>query len=129
MRHMGKKESLIEQPNSFIIEEIKKLNFVKSILFAIIGYVLITLWLNSIRVTAPIFFVWVLIVVQLGLYFSIFSISYMRAKERGFKRFSFIFFLTLTFLGRVENWELFIIPLLFISMLIVSNTDKIYKKG
>ena len=54
------------------------------------------------------------------LYFSIFVISYQRAQLIGIKRFGIIPFIILAILGRVENWEIFIIPLLLITMFLLS---------
>jgi hypothetical protein len=90
----------------------------------IIAYVLITLWLNSIRATAALWFVWVLIVIQLLLYFLIFSRSYQRAKVCGFKTFAFPLFLILCVLGRVNDWEILVIPAMVIMMLIFSSKTK-----
>lgn len=98
--------------------------FLSSILLISLGYVGITLWLNAIRATAQLWFVWVLIVIQLILYFSIFVVSYQRAKVYGLRRFGFALFLILAVLGRVENWELFIIPLVVLGMLVVSAKNK-----
>jgi hypothetical protein len=91
------------------------------IISTLIGYIGITLWLNAIRATASLWFVWVLIVIQFLLYSSIFSFSYTRASVIGLnKSFGFLFFVTLAILGRVNNWELFIIPLLLVVMFIFS---------
>jgi hypothetical protein len=95
--------------------------FLGKIISIFIGYVGITLWLNAIRATAWLWFVWVLIVIQFLLYFSIFFLSYTRALVIGFnKKLGFIFFVILAVLGRVNNWELFIIPLLLVVMFIFS---------
>jgi len=108
----------------FIKTEILKAErslFLGKIISIFIGYVGITLWLNAIRATASIWFVWVLIVIQFLLYFSIFSLSYTRASVIGLnKKLGFIFFVVLAVLGRVNNWELFIIPLLLVVMFIFS---------
>jgi len=94
------------------------------IISILIGYIGITLWLNAIRATAPLWFVWVLIVIQFLLYFSIFSVSYTRASVIGLnKKFGFIFFVALATLGRVNDWELFIIPLLLVVMFIFSEKN------
>ena len=108
--------------------------FLGKIICILIGYIGITLWLNAIRATASLWFVWVLIVIQFLLYSSIFSFSYTRAsviglnKKEGFLFFvvgrsfslTYIFFVTLAILGRVNDWELFIIPLLLVVMFIFS---------
>lgn len=102
----------------------KKTEFIVNMLFVLIGYIGITFWLNSIRATANLWFVWVLIIIQFILYCLIFSTSYMRFKACGHKRFGIIPFIILAILGRVENWELVIIPLLVVSMLIISARNK-----
>ncbi|MDO8657597.1 MAG: hypothetical protein Q7K55_02555 [Candidatus Levybacteria bacterium] len=94
--------------------------FASQILIISISYALLTLWLNSIRANANIWFVWLLIIVQFLLYFSIFSVSYQRAKVLGLKSFGFAIFVILAILGRVENWEIIIIPITIIVMLILS---------
>jgi hypothetical protein len=54
-------------------------------------------------------------------YFSIFFLNYTRALVIGLnKKLGFIFFVILAVLGRVNNWELFIIPLLLVVMFIFS---------
>lgn len=102
----------------------KRISFFVNILFIVFGYIGVTIWLNAIRATAQIWFVWVLIIVQFILYFAIFSTSYMRFKDCGHKRFGIVPFIILAILGRVNNWELLIIPLLVISMLIISAKSK-----
>ena len=108
----------------FIKTEILKAErslFLGKIISIFIGYVGITLWLNAIRATAWLWFVWVLIVIQFLLYFSIFFLNYTRALVIGLnKKLGFIFFVILAVLGRINNWELFIIPLLLVVMFIFS---------
>ena len=116
-----------KQLHPFIKNEwirMKKTEFIVNMLFVLIGYIAITLWLNAIRATANLWFVWVLIIVQFTLYCLIFSVSYQRFKAGGYKRFGIIPFIILAILGRVENWELVIIPLLVITMLIISARNK-----
>ncbi|MCG2757481.1 MAG: hypothetical protein L6263_03495 [Desulfobacteraceae bacterium] len=120
-----KTQTLVEnKTKDFIKTEILKAErnlFLGKIISIFIGYVGITLWLNAIRATASLWFVWVLIVIQFLLYFSIFSLSYTRALVIGLnKKLGFIFFVVLAVLGRVNNWELFIIPLLLVVMFIFS---------
>jgi len=117
-----------EIADAFVKKEILKLErnlFVFRILSILIGYVGITLWLNAIRTRAPLWFVWMLVIIQFILYFSIFIVNYQRSKECGLnKYFGFILFVILCLLGRVENWELLIIPLLIVIMLIFSARNK-----
>lgn len=99
--------------------------FLFKIFSSIILYTVITLWLNSIRATAPIWFVWILIVIKFAFYFSIFIVSYRYSKVCGLnKNFSLILFIILTVLGRVNDWELLIIPLLSLTMLICALKNK-----
>lgn len=99
--------------------------FWSTILLSSIGYLIITLWLNSIRATAPIGFVWILIIIQFTLYFSIFVASIQRSIVFGLNNsISFILFTILAILGRVNDWELVIIPLLVVIMLILSVKNK-----
>ncbi len=99
---------------------LKRNAFMFNILLIVMGYVGITLWLNAIRASASLWFVWVLIIIQFTLYCLIFSTSYLRFRECGHKKIWMIPFFILTILGRVENWELVIIPLLVVSMLAIS---------
>lgn len=117
-----------KQPSDFIKMETQKAErriFFGKIISIVIGYAGITFWLNAIRATWPIWFVWVLIIVQLILYFSIFVSSYNRASAIGLnKTLGFIIFVALAVLGRVNDWELLIIPLLVVIMLIFSAKNK-----
>ena len=94
--------------------------YMSSMTLVVIGYAGITFWLNEIRENSSLWLVWMLIIIQLILYFSIFVISYQRAQLIGIKRFGIIPFIILAILGRVENWEIFIIPLLLITMFLLS---------
>lgn len=99
--------------------------FLFKIFSSVILYTVITLWLNSIRATAPIWFVWLLIVIQFAFYFSIFIVSYRYSKVCGLnKNFGFVIFIILTVLGRVNDLELLIIPLLLVTMLICAIINK-----
>lgn len=114
--------------NDFIKNEVLKIEnrlFFARILGSAIGYALITLWLNSIRATASLWFVWVLIIIQFALYFSIFIAGYRRSVVCGLnKTLGLIIFTALAILGRINDWELAIIPLAVIIMLIVSAMTK-----
>ena len=114
--------------NDFIKKEVLLIEnrlFWSRILGSAIGYALITLWLNSIRANASIWFVWILIIIQFALYFSIFIAGYSRSLACGFnKTLGLIVFTALTVLGRVNNWELAIIPLTVSIMLIASAMTK-----
>ena len=114
--------------DAFIKKEVLKMErnvFIFYILASALSYAGITFWLNAIRATAPLWFVWVLIIIQFALYFSIFIISYRRATVCGLnKNLGIIIFTTLAILGRVNNWELLIIPLTIVVMLVVSTRTK-----
>jgi len=95
------------------------------ILTTLIGYVGVTFWLNAIRASWPIWIVWVLIIIQLLLYILIFSTSWGRSKVLGLNTYlGFIIFTILAVLGRIENWEIIIIPLTIIVMLVFSAVNK-----
>ena len=114
--------------HDFIKGEVLKIDrnaFIFRIIATVIGYAGITFWLNSIRATAPLWFVWVLIIIQFALYFSIFIANYRRAIICGLnKNIGLIIFVALAILGRVNDWELVIIPLMVIIMIIVSARAK-----
>jgi len=121
-------------PSEIVSFEILKLEnrmFWMKILSSSIGYWLVTLWLNSIRTNASLLFVWILIIMQFALYFLIFITSYHRSKVYGLsKNNARNLFIVLAFLGRINDWELLIIPLLVIIMLILSVGNKnISKEG
>lgn len=117
-----------EEANNFIKAQILKQEkevFATKLLLNVLVYVGITLWLNAIRTTAQIWFVWVLAIIQLILYFSMFIISYQRSKVFSLNRkISIMIFFIFAMLGRVNDWDLLIIPLLIIIMLILSFKSK-----
>ena len=120
--------------SDFLNKEVLKIEnrlFWSRILGSSIGYLLMTLWLNSIRVTASLWIVWVLIIVQFAIYFSIFITSYQRSKVFGLnKNISLVLFIALAVFGRVNDWEIVIIPLLVIVMLVFSVMNKkVSEKG
>lgn len=114
--------------NDIIIDEVLKFknrSFWFRILACSIGYFVMSLWLNSIRTTASLWLVWLLIIIQFTLYFSIFITSYFRSKVFGLNNnIALILFTALAVLGRVENWELIILPLLIVTMLVLSARNK-----
>lgn len=120
--------------NDFLKNEVLKMEnrmFFARLLGSSIGYLLITLWLNSIRVTASLWFVWVLILIQFALYFSIFIAGYQRSKVLGFnKNLALVVFTILAVLGRINDWEIIVIPLTVVVMLILSaRNKKVSEKG
>ena len=96
--------------------------FIFRLLVTIVGYVGMTLWLNSIRQTAAIWFVWVLFAVQFLFFISIFVACSIRARQCGF-RHTWLMFVPLV-LSRVNNWELVVIPALAVIMLILSARNR-----
>jgi len=119
---------------NFLTNEMLKIEnrmFWSKLLSSVIGYILITLWLNSIRATTSLWFVWVLIIIQFALYFSIFITGYQRSKVLGLnKTLAHVIFVVLAVLGRVNDWEIIVIPLLVIVMLIFSvRNKKVSEKG
>jgi hypothetical protein len=96
--------------------------FIFRLLLTIAAYVGITFWLNAIRQSAPIWFVWVLIAVQLFLFLTIFVVCSLRAKECGFKH-TWLIFIPLI-LSRINDWEVVVIPALAVLMIIVSARNK-----
>ena len=114
--------------HEFLKGEVLKMernSFFVRIIAAALAYAGISYWLNAIRADAPLWFVWLLIIVQFALYFSIFISSYRRAIVSGFnKNLSFIIFVALAVLGRVDDWELVVIPPTVIGMIIISARAK-----
>lgn len=114
--------------HEFIKGEVLKIernSFFVRIIVAALAYTGISYWLNAIRADASLWFVWVLIIIQFALYFSIFIMSYRRTIVSGLnKNLSFIIFVALAVLGRVNDWELVVIPLTIIVMLIISARAK-----
>ena len=96
--------------------------FVLCFLLTIAAHVGTTLWLNSIRQTAALWFVWVLIVVQLFFFLTIFVMCSLRLKQCGF-RHRWLLFIPL-FLSRVENWQIVVIPVLALCMIILSARNR-----
>lgn len=113
---------------NFLKNEVLKIEnrlFIGKLLGSAIGYMLITLWLNSIRATASLWFVWVLIIIQFALYFSIFITSYQRSKVFGLnKNLGFFAFVILAVLSRVNDWEIIVIPVTIIVMAVFSLMNK-----
>ena len=73
----------------------------------------------------------ILIVAQFALYFLIFIVNFHYSKVCGLnKNIGIILFTVFAILGRVNNWELFILPMLVIIMLICAIKNKnLSKKG
>lgn len=115
-------------PNNFGKNRMMRLEnrmFISRIIGYPIVYLVITLWLNSIRETASLTFVWILIIIQFAFYFSIFVTSYRRSNALGFnKNITPYIFIILTILGRINDWELIVIPILVIVMIILSSRSK-----
>jgi hypothetical protein len=113
VNELMKREVLRAQKNIFIF----------SLFLVLAGYIGTTLLLNAIRQSAVLWFVWVLIVLQLFLYFSIFVACLIRAKQCGY-RYAFWLFIILSIVGRVNNWELVLIPIMIVTMLVLSERNQ-----
>ncbi len=100
----------------------EQVHFIFRLFLAIGGYVGVTPWLNSIRQTAAVWFVWVLIAVQFCLFIAIFVACSLRAKQCGF-RHTWLIFVPLM-LSRINDWELVVIPALAVIMLILSARNR-----
>ncbi len=96
--------------------------FIFQLSITIIGYIGMTFWLNSIRQTAPIWVVWVLIVIQFLFLITFFAVCSVRAKQCGFRHAWLIFIVFI--LSRVSNWEFVLLPLLVLVMLILSERNQ-----
>ena len=115
-----------ERANELIKREVlraEKNAFIFWFFLALVGYVGTTLWLNAIRQHAALWFVWVLIVLQLLFYFSIFVACLRRARQCGYQ-YAFWVFLVLAIASRVNNWELVLIPGMAVTMLILSERNQ-----
>ena len=115
-----------EKANELIKREVlraEKNTFIFWVFLVLAGYVGTTLWLNAIRQSAALWFVWVLIVLQLLFFFSIFVACLMRAKQCGY-RYAFWVFLALAVASRVNNWELVLIPAMAVTMLVLSECNQ-----
>lgn len=100
-----------------------KTSFIFRLSLVLAGYVGTTLWLNAIRENAALWFVWVLIVLQLFFYFSIFVACSMRARQCG-HRHAFWLILVLCIASRVNDWELVLIPAMAVTMLVLSERNQ-----
>lgn len=113
---------------SFLKEEVLKSErtfFFYSQILNIVIYVLLTVFLNSIRKTASLWIVWPLIIVQLLFYLFIFLRNYERANTCGLNStLSAIIFGGLIVLGRIGNLEVLVIPIMTIVVILYSNKTK-----
>lgn len=112
--------------NEFIKKKVLRLEkniFIFKLFLVLVGYVGATLWLNAIRQGATIWFVWVLIALQIFLFISIFVVCSMRAKHCGC-RYQWPWLFPFLALSRVNNWELVVIPALVLIMLVLSERNQ-----
>jgi hypothetical protein len=114
----------MEPLSEFVRNEVvkqEKLHFLVTILICSVAYILITFWLNSVRANASLWLVWPLIAVQLLLYLSIFLTCFRRSKEMGLNAtVALVGFIGLGLLGRINDWEIFVIPAMVVIMLAMS---------
>lgn len=95
--------------------------FAGYIIGLVLVYVVMTLILNNIRATISLWILWPLVIIQFGIYCYIFGLSYLRATELGLKNtMLFILFVILALLGRVNDWEILVIPITVLGIIIFS---------
>lgn len=97
--------------------------FIFNLFLVLAGYVGTTLWLNAIRQSAAIWFVWVLIALQFFLFISIFVVCSMRAKQCD-HRHVWLILVLVACASRVNNWELVLIPVMAATMLVLSERNQ-----
>ena len=87
-----------------------------------VAYLGTSLLLNAIRKDAAAVFLWGLAVTQLLLYFHIFWLAAARARECGYR----VFWLAgiLAIVGRVNDFEVFVIPAVVLTSLVLSELAK-----
>lgn len=100
--------------------------FIFRILITLASYVGITYWLNAIRQTASLWFVWLLIGLQIFLFLTIFVVCLLRLRQC--RKNTWWLSLPLI-LSRVDNWEVVIIPATMIVTLVLSELNKIVSEG
>lgn len=105
-----------------IVVRWKRNHFRVNIVLTVAAYIGITLLLNSVRKEAAAVFVWGLIVPQLLLYLYIFALAAGRSSECGLKLFWL--FGVLAVLGRVNDFEILVIPIAVVTALIISEIKK-----
>ena len=105
-----KKEVLRAEKNMFIF----------SLLVVAASYIGITFWINAIRQTAAIWFVWCLIGLQLFLFLTVFVVCALRLRQC--RRHSWWLWFPLL-LSRVENWEVLLIPAAAMVTLMISEVN------
>ena len=95
--------------------------FIFRLVITVISYTGITIWLNAIRQTTPVWMLWLLIGVQIFLLLTIFVISSLRMRRC--RKPSWWLWLPLI-LSRINNWEIVAIPTAIIVTLILSEMNK-----
>lgn len=127
-KNLNSFEKKEHKPSSVVIDlmiENERNVFSMKLIFRSLGYLLITMLLNYIRKDYSLWIVWPLIIIQFSLYFSIFILCFSRVKVIGLNKYiAFFLLIVLTFIGRIENFEIIVIPLMMIIMLIVSYRNK-----
>lgn len=104
----------------YVLLPAKKRHFSAKLLWIVAWYVGLTLLLNHVvrRIDAAVPFLWGLAILQVFMYLYIFSLSYIRLRECRSKVAVSVGFLAI--LGRVNDYELLIIPGLVLAALIIS---------
>jgi len=95
--------------------------FTFRVILTVVGYIGITFWLNAIRQTAAIWFVWLLIGIQFFLFLTIFVVCSLRLRQCC--KQTWWLWLPLI-LSRIENWEVVAIPATIIVTLILSQLNR-----
>jgi len=86
----------------------------------LVGYFLLSVGLNSIRATAPISLVWIMIAIQFVLYALVFVYGYSRFNGPStIEKLGWFITIAVAVLGRINNWEIIILPLFVTAMIIL----------
>jgi len=108
-----------------IVLPAKKRHFAVKLLWIVAWYVGLTILLNHVvrRMDAASPFLWGLAILQVYMYFYIFTLSYVRLRECSSKVAWSVGFLAV--LGRVNDYELLIIPAVVLTALIISGVQRL----
>lgn len=95
--------------------------FIFRLVITVVSYAGMTIWLNAIRQSAPVWLLWLLIGVQMFLFLTIFVISSLRMRQC---RMPSWWLWVPLILSRINNWEIVAIPTTIIVTLILSELNK-----
>ena len=100
----------------------EKTYFISQMLLTVGTYLGLTLLLNAVRGgDASVVFLWAFVIPQLLLYLYIFCLAAARASKCGYRVSWLVGFLAI--LGRVNNFEVFVIPAVVLASLVVSESS------